>query len=165
MPKFHQEICKIKDIFIKNGYRERLLDKCVKTFPNKVFISKRIIQTAEKKQVTIVLPYMAMISTELKVKLDKTFKQLSPACDLRVVFKVSLRMKNYFNVKDKLKRELRSLLVYNFKCNSCNAEYIGETKRHYRTRTPEHIGVSPLTGKYLKNNSQTSAVHDHMLFC
>ena len=73
-------------------------------------------------------------------------------------------MKNYFNFKDKIKQELRSLLVYNFKCNSCNAEYIGKTKRHYRTRTLEHIGVSPLTGKCVKNNSQTSAVHDHMLF-
>ena len=135
MPKFHQEICKIKYIFIKNGYSERFLDKCVKTFLNKVFIPKQIIQTAEKKQVTIVLPYMGMISTELKVKLHKTFKQLLPACDLRVIFKVSLRMKNYFNFKDKIKRELRSLLVYNFKCNSCNAEYIGKTKRHYRTRT------------------------------
>ena len=88
-----------------------------------------------------------------------------PACDLRVIFKVSLRMKNYFNFKDKIKRELRSLLVYNFKCNSCNAEYIGKTKRHYRTRTSEHIGVSPLTEKCVKNNSQTSAVHDRMLFC
>ena len=82
MPKFHQEICKIKDIFIKNGYSERFLDKCVKTFLNKVFISKRIIQTTEKKQVTIVLPYMGMISTEFEVKLHKTFKQLLPACCL-----------------------------------------------------------------------------------
>ena len=111
---------------------------------------------------TIVFPYMGMISTELKVKLHKTFKQLLPACDLRVIFKVSLRMKNYFNFKHKIKRELRSLLVYNFKCNSCNAEYIGKTNR---TRTSEHIGVSLLTGKCVKNNSQTSAVHDHMLFC
>ena len=79
MPKFHQEICKIKDIFIKNGYSKRFLDKCVKTFLNKVFILKRIIQTAEKKQVTIVLPYMGMILIELKVELHKTFKQLLPA--------------------------------------------------------------------------------------
>ena len=52
-----------------------------------------------------------------------------------------------------------------FKCNSCNAEYIGKTKQHYRTRTSEHIGVSPLTEKCVKNNSQTSAVYDHILFC
>ena len=164
MPKFHQEICEIKDIFIKSGYSERFLDKCVKKFLNKIFIPKQIIQTAEKKQVTIVLPYMGMISTELKIKLHKTFKQLLPACDLRMIFKVSLRMKNYFDFKDKIKVELRSLLVYNFKCNSYNAEYIGKTKRHYRTRTSEHIVVSPLTGKCVKNNSQTSGVNDHMLF-
>ena len=79
------------------------LEKCVKTFLSKVFIPKRIIQTAEKKQVTIVLPFMGMISTEFKVKLCKTFKQLLPACDLRVIFKVSLGMKINFNFKDKIK--------------------------------------------------------------
>ena len=41
MPKSHQEICKIKDIFIKNGYSKTFIDKCVKTFLNKVFIPKR----------------------------------------------------------------------------------------------------------------------------
>ena len=104
MPKFHQEICKIKDIFIKNVYGESFLDKCVKIFLNKVFIPKRIIQTAEKKHLAIVLPFMSTTSTELKVKLHKTFKQLLPACDLRVIFKVSLRMKNYFNFKEESKR-------------------------------------------------------------
>ena len=55
------------------------VDKCDKTFLNNVFIPKQIIQTAEKKQVTIVLPYMGMISIELKVKFHRAFKQLSPA--------------------------------------------------------------------------------------
>ena len=32
-----------------------------------------------------------MISTEFKVKLHKTFKQLLPAYDLRVIFKISLQ--------------------------------------------------------------------------
>ena len=78
---------------------EKFIDICVKTFLNKVFIPKRIVQTAEKKQVTIVLLYMGMISTKLKVKLHKTYKQLLPTCDLRVIFKIFLRMKNYFNFK------------------------------------------------------------------
>ena len=37
---------------------------------------------------------MGMISTELKVKLHKTFKQLLPACDLRAMFNISVRMEN-----------------------------------------------------------------------
>ena len=53
MSIFYQEICKIKDIFIKNDYSEGFIDKCVKTFLNEVFIPKRIIQADEKKQVTI----------------------------------------------------------------------------------------------------------------
>ena len=73
-----------------------LLTSELKTFLNKVFIPKRIIQTAEKKQVTIVLPYVGIISTELKVRLHKTFRRLLPACNLRVMFKIFLRMKNYF---------------------------------------------------------------------
>ena len=40
-----------------------------------------------------------------------------------------------------------------------------KTKRHYRTHTSEHIGVSPLRGICIKSNSQTSGVQDHMLFC
>ena len=104
---------------------------------------------------TTVLPYMGMIFTLLKVKLHRTFKQLLPACDLRVIFKISLLMKNYFNFKEKIKQELRFSLVFNFTCNSCNAEDIGKTKRHYRTRTSEHISFSPLTAKFVKNNSQT----------
>ena len=96
MLQFHQEICKIKDLFIKIGYSERFIDKCVKKVLNKVFIPKRIILTAEKKQATIVLPYVGIISSELKVKLHKTFRLLLPACGLKVIFKIFLRMKNYF---------------------------------------------------------------------
>ena len=68
-------------------------------------------------------------------------------------------MKNYFNLKDKIKPELRPLLVYTFKCNSC------KIKRHYRKRTSEHIGVFPFTGKCVKNNSHTSGVNDYLLLC
>ena len=45
----------------------------------------------------IVLLDMGMISTEHKVKLQKTFKQLLPACELRVIFKVSLSENCVFN--------------------------------------------------------------------
>ena len=46
---------------------------------------------------TIVLLDMGMISTEHKIKLHKTFKQLLPACELRVIFKVSLSENCVFN--------------------------------------------------------------------
>ena len=84
------------------------LTNVLKHSSKKYLFLKKIIQTAEKKQVIIVLRYMDMISTERKVKWHKTFKQLVPACDLRVILNVFLLMKNYFNFKDKIKRELIS---------------------------------------------------------
>ena len=69
-------------------------------------------------------------------------------------------MKNYFNFKDKTKRELRYLLVYNFKRNSCNAECIGKTKR----REAWNILVSHNSQTKMSKITQTSAVNDHMPF-
>ena len=43
-----------------------LLTNVLKYSSIKYLFPKRIIQTGEKKQVTIVLPYMGMILTELK---------------------------------------------------------------------------------------------------
>ena len=78
-----------------------------------------------------------MILTEIKVELHRTFKQLLQTCDLGVILKVYSRMKNYFNFKDKIKWELRSLFS-TYICNSCNAEYIGNTKPLDRIQILEH---------------------------
>ena len=103
-------------------------------FPNESFQLLKI-------NITILLPYMEMILTELKVKLQKTFKQLLPACDLRLIFKISLHMNNYFNFKDKTNLELPSLLVYNFKCNRA-AKLNTLVKPNIIEREPWNILVS-----------------------
>ena len=55
-------------------------------------------------------------------------------------------------------------IVYSFKCNTCNAIYYGKTKRHFYVRVAEHIGISHLKTKRLKNVKQ-SAISDHVLTC
>ena len=57
-----------------------------------------------------------------------------------------------------------SCIVYSFKCNSCNSIYYGKTKHHFNVRADEHMGVSHLTNKRLKNIKQ-SAISDHLLTC
>ena len=59
---------------------------------------------------------------------------------------------------------MRSLLYYKFQCSSCNATYYGKTKRHFKVRVSEHMGVSARTGKNIKS-TKNSAVRDHMLVC
>ena len=57
---------------------------------------------------------------------------------------------------------MRSLLYYKFQCSSCNATYYGKTKRHFKVRVSEHMGVSACTDKNIKS-TKNSAVRDHML--
>ena len=74
------------------------------------------------------------------------------------------RLKSKFTFKDKISKEMGSLLCYKFQCSSCNATYYGETKRHFKFRASEHMGVSVRTGKSIKS-IKNSAMRDHMLVC
>ena len=38
-------------------------------------------------------------------------------------------------------------LGYKLKCNISNDDYYGKTKRHFKVRACEHLGITPLTGK------------------
>ena len=46
MPKLHLDICKIKDIFVRNGYAKTIIDKCFNVFLIKLFVLKWIVQSA-----------------------------------------------------------------------------------------------------------------------
>ena len=68
-----------------------------------------------------------------------------------------------YTYKDKTPFHIQSLLLYLFTCSSCNATYVGKTKRHNKIRMCEHLGVSSKTGKKLKyNDSQASEVRKHL---
>ena len=49
-------------------------------------------------------------------------------------------------------------------CSNCNVTYYGKTYCHFFTRVAEHMGISNLTGKRLKN-VKDSTVSDHLLQC
>lgn len=57
------------------------------------------------------------ISTELNIKLPKTFKQLLQVCNLIVLFKITSHTNYCFNFKNEIKRELQSFLMYKFSLN------------------------------------------------
>ena len=47
-------------------------------------------------------------------------------------------------------------------CSCCNATYYGETEGHLFVRASEHLGITPLTQKRVKNPKK-SAIMDHIL--
>ena len=59
MQSFHLEVDQLQQIFKCNNYPVTLTDQCVETFLNKIFVPKRTLITAPKKDILIVLLILA----------------------------------------------------------------------------------------------------------
>ena len=100
----------------------------------------------------------------IRSKLVKSVQNNLSFCHLKVVFQSSYKLHRLFRLKDTLNKKIRSHLVYRYSCSNCNATCYGKTYRHFFTRAAEHMGISNLTSKRVKNVKE-SAVSDHLLQC
>ena len=164
MPKFHFEIEKRKEILLFNEYSNKLIDQCISKFVNKLYLKRPVMLTVPKKQLYLVLPFMGKMSDSVKSGLATSLHKYLAFRKVKIVFKTSNHLKNFFSLKDVVPEPLRSYQIYNSMCGSCNASYIGKTFRHMKVRVSEHHGVPPRTGKHLKGTLSTS-VRNHMLDC
>ena len=114
-----------------------------------------------KKELSMVLPYLRTLSSNLKQKLRTCFKNLLPQCNIKIILKSTNRLSSLFRFKDVIPKELQSHLVYKFSCGNCNVTYYGKTERHLNVRSSELIGISHLTGKRVE--WKPPAVLDHLL--
>ena len=146
--RFHTEVSHLKDILRKNAFPIKLVDNCIKTFLNKKFLHTPVALTVDKKELSITLPYLGNLSLAIRTHLQNSINRNLPFCKIKVIFKSTTRLGNFFRFKDKVPFTLRSNVVYKFSCG----------------RVGEHSGVSPLTGKKSKTK-KTTAIKDHMLFC
>ena len=162
--KFHKELEYLKTIFQRNNYPMNVINFCVRVFLNKMHRPKVEVHTVPKREVFFVLPFLGKASLKIRSMLYDLFREKFPACKLRTIFKITLRINSLLKYKDVLPKCLLSGLVYKFKCSSCNATYYGKTKRHFGVRICEHLGMSHLTGKPLQS-SQNTAISEHLLNC
>ena len=86
----------------------------------------------------------------MKRQLIEIFRACNKDIKSNVVLKSSFRMSNAFPFTDQVPKCLSSMLLYKFRCNTCNSVYIGKTKRHYLVRQFEHLGLSVFTNKTLR---------------
>ena len=160
----HQEILNLKEIFKRNGYSYNLNDIFINRFLNNIFIYKKVYALAPKKQLVCVLPFIGKKSLQLRSKLVKSVQNNLSFCHLKVVFQSPCKLCILFRFKDTLNKKIRSDLVYRYSCSSCNATYYGKTYQYFFTRAGQHMGISNLTGKHVKNVKQ-SAVSEDLLQC
>ena len=144
---FHFEIDHLKTIFIKNSYLLNFTDSFIKSFLNKLYTPKVVVPNIPKRNVFVKLPLLGSTSFRILKTLQKLFSDKLTTCNLKIVFTSPVRVKSFFTCKDKLPKMLLSGLVYQYKCGDCNATYYGKTKRHFKVRICEHLGISHLTEK------------------
>ena len=145
--KFHEEVNYLKDedVLKKNSFPTNLVDKCIKIFLNKQFSQKILEHTVPKKELFIVLLYLGMPSL-----LQKSINSDISFCKIKIIFKSSKQLANFFRFKDKTPLCLRSNIVYKFTCGRCNATYYGEKCHHFKVRVGEHSRILRLTNKRSK---------------
>ena len=77
-----------------------------------------------------------------------------------LIFKPSCTIASLFKFKDRVPIELQASAIYKYQCGSCNATYIGKSKRQVRVRQFEHLGRSIRTNRPL-GKPPFSAIRDH----
>ena len=162
--KFHHKINILKSILYKNSCPRDFVDKCIKTFLDRVLTQKVVVSTVPKKDLMIVLPYLGKLSLQIHTRINSVMKNKLPHWNFRIVFQSKCKLINFFIFKDKIPIFLRSGIVYKFKCGGCNTTCYGKTKLHFKVRMCEHLGVSALTGKRVKEDND-AAIKEHHLFC
>ena len=136
---FHEKAVKIKNYLQKNYYPLSFVDKTVKFFLENKINEKSVTVNATNNVVKYCkLPYIGLISTDVKRKINRFRKFYSKSLNIMVVL-TPFKVANMFNVKDPLPNSLKSYVVCKFVCTGCNACYIGETTCHLSTRITEHL--------------------------
>ena len=106
--------------------------------------------------VLFTLPFSGLHSVQIRNQINKLFSSAYPHIQIRCIFRPMQRLSTFFRFKDRIPLSLRSRIVYKYKCQCCNALYVGETVRHLRKR----MGILGCTGKPL-SKPPFSSIRDH----
>ena len=158
---FHLEVLEFKKIFLRNGYPPKFIERCIYKFLDKIFRKKVIYQTVPKREFLITLPYLGPLSEKTLRGFRNIFKNTIKMGKINVVFRTKRRISHLLRFKDTVPSFLESHIIYHFKCPSCNAGYVGETRAHFKTRSCQHLRISPWTNKPVKGGVPTS-ISAHM---
>ena len=96
---FYSEVCHLKEILKKSAFSIKLIDSYIKNFLNKRLTEKPFTLTAEKKVLVIALPFLGKLSLDSRARLKNTISKNLPFCKVRVIFKSSTRISNFFPVQ------------------------------------------------------------------
>ena len=86
MEKIDIEVELLRSISKCNNYPVNIIDQCIKTFFDKLYVPKQIVSAVPKKELLVVLPYLGTFSFNLRKRLYKSVSKSLPKCNVKVIF-------------------------------------------------------------------------------
>lgn len=121
---------KVKDLLAGNGYPESFVSNIIENRVDR-FYNQDNNKREDKDRRFIAAPYIPGLSERLRKSLN--CHNLTLSC------KTTNKIGNiYTRTKYKIPREQKSKVVYQIKCQDCNAIYIGITKQKLKDRMAKH---------------------------
>ena len=84
-----------------------------------IHLVKKTTLAAEKKSITLVLPYLDSISLQTRIKLKRSLKIIFNSCKLQIVFKSKTRLSDNFDFKDWIPKDLILVSFVSFSVSMC----------------------------------------------
>ena len=161
-----KEINFIKSVLQLNGYPLSFIELNIKRALSRLYTpfgKPEILNYDVPKPIIIFSTYyLGNVSKTVTKELNGLICRYYPQIRLRLVYKSLDTIGCRFKFKDRIPVDFMSCLIYQYKCGSCNAIYIGKTEQNFRCRISQHQGVSFRTGRDLSFPSQ-SDIREHCL--
>ena len=78
---------------------------------DQLYLKQLQVLTAEKKTLTLVLPFLGKLSLQTSTKIQKVLKRTLSCSKIQIVFKNQINLSNIFGFKDRLPYDLMSCVV------------------------------------------------------
>ena len=157
---FSTELAFLKNYFTDNCFPPYLFYKRVKQFLDKLYDSRNKMPTVSRQKLYVKFPYYGYITDKIVSDLNSFITKFYPQLHITIVCVNTFSIQSFFKHKEALPEYLCSSIIYQYNCMSCNAHYIGSSKRQFRCRMAEHSGFSVRTGRPLQTPS-FSSIRDH----
>ena len=135
----------------------------VTNFFLKLHVVKPVVLSCAKKQIWLKLPFLGKRSLAIRKQLERYFKRTLFSVDLKIIFKSTKRLSNFFVFKDKILNHLKSHEIYHYTCTRCHSSYVGLAERHTFVRLCDHMGLSWRTNKAIVG--VPTEIKDHLRHC
>ena len=164
----HKELEFLKQYFLDNKYPLSVINRHINSFLNNKLLTVNKVPSVPKLKKYIKLPFYGSETYKMRNEIRHALRGVFNHIDFQFIFTNPYTTKSFFNFKDRIPADVRSRVVYEYNCSSCNAGYVGSTTRAFKTRRLEHMGRSIHTGRPLSNPPYSnirihSEEHDHPL--